>query len=378
MGLGAQDQDVEPAATGATLFVCGDVMTGRGIDQVLPFPSDPELHEPYVGSALVYVELAERANGAIPAPVGFEYVWGDALKELEQAAPDASIVNLETSVTTSDAWEPKGINYRMHPRNVPCLTAAGIHCCVLANNHVLDWGPAGLEETVTTLRAAGLETAGAGRDREEAWKPGVVDTGHGRVLVFAFGSLDSGVPRSWAAVGEKPGVGFLPDLSNASADEVVAHVRGYRQTGDVVVASIHWGSNWGYAVPRRHRTFAHRVLDSGAVDMIHGHSSHHPRGVEVYGGRPILYGCGDFLSDYEGISGYEKYRGDLALMYFVTLDVTGLVRLRLVPMRTRRFRLERASEPDASWLQRTLDREGTPLGTGVELTADGALEVRWG
>ena len=62
------------------LFLCGDVMTGRGIDQVLPHPSDPAIHEPYVKNAKDYVQLAESANGPIPKPVSFSYKWGDALE----------------------------------------------------------------------------------------------------------------------------------------------------------------------------------------------------------------------------------------------------------------------------------------------------------
>ena len=129
----------DPAREGrVTLFLCGDVMTGRGIDQALPHPSKPRIHEGFMGSAMGYLELAERAWGPIPRPVGFSYVWGDALAELETRAPDLRIVNLETSITTSDEPWPKGINYRMHPRNAPCLSAARLDLCVLANNHVLD------------------------------------------------------------------------------------------------------------------------------------------------------------------------------------------------------------------------------------------------
>src|SRR4029453_6689562 len=124
-----------------TFFLCGDVMTGRGIDQILPHPSRPQLFEPYVRSAVEYVNLAERANGPIARPVDYAYVWGDALAELERVRPDARIVNLETAVTASDdAWSGKGIHYRMHPANVSCLTVAKLDCCCLANNHVLDWG----------------------------------------------------------------------------------------------------------------------------------------------------------------------------------------------------------------------------------------------
>ncbi|TIP99701.1 MAG: CapA family protein, partial [Mesorhizobium sp.] len=84
------------------------------------------------------------------------YVWGDALSELDREAPDARIINLETSITTSLSLAPKGINYKMNPANIGCLAAARIDCCVLANNHVLDWDEPGLVETLDTLRLAGL------------------------------------------------------------------------------------------------------------------------------------------------------------------------------------------------------------------------------
>ncbi len=63
------------------IFLCGDVMTGRGIDQILPEPCGPVLYEDYVRSALGYLQLAERANGPIPRPVDFDYIWGAALDE---------------------------------------------------------------------------------------------------------------------------------------------------------------------------------------------------------------------------------------------------------------------------------------------------------
>jgi len=110
-----------------TLFLCGDVMTGRGIDQVLPHPSDPIIYESYLQSAIEYVELAEMVNGSIKKPVDFSYIWGDPLEELERVAPDLRIINLETSATKSDDyWKGKGINYRMHPENIGCLTIAKI------------------------------------------------------------------------------------------------------------------------------------------------------------------------------------------------------------------------------------------------------------
>ncbi len=381
---GKMIQATEKPASGArnmSLFLCGDVMTGRGIDQILPHPGDPVLHEGYATSALDYVALAERANGQIPRPAEFAYVWGDALAAWARIASDLRVINLETAVTTRDDWQRgKGIHYRMHPANVPCLAAAGIDCCVLVNNHVLDWGYAGLAETLDTLRRAGLHVAGAGRDQAEAAAPAVLPVaGKGRVLVFAYGTQSSGIPPDWAAAAGLPGVNLLANLSPTTLQQVAAQVQAIKQPADVVVASIHWGGNWGYGVPAAHQRFARGLIDQCGVDVVHGHSSHHPLGIEVYRGRPILYGCGDFLNDYEGIAGYEAYRGDLSLMYFLEVDPASgtLSRLRMVPMQMRRFRLNRASAADSRWLRAVLDREGQALGSRVEAGPEGSLALRW-
>ncbi|ATB27649.1 CapA family protein [Melittangium boletus] len=372
-----------PAGHGGalTVFLCGDVMTGRGIDQVFPHPCPPHLHEPYVLDARDYIALAEEVNGPIPRPVGPSYIWGDALAELERRAPDARLINLETSITTREEWWPdKGIHYRMNPAHVACLTAARIGCCALANNHVLDWGYEGLRETLATLRGVGIATAGAGALLEQARAPAVLDVpGKGRVVVFSFGTMSSGIPPEWAAGTDRPGVELLADLTPATARLIGARVRSIKRTGDLVIASIHWGGNWGYQVPLSQREFAWTLIDEAGVDVVHGHSSHHPRGIEVHQDRLILHGCGDFLNDYEGIRGYEDYRGDLTLMYFVTLEPTSgrLLSLRMTPMQVRRFQACRASSADAGWLQGVLDREGRHFGTRVTLEGDGSLALHW-
>lgn len=356
-------------------------MLGRGIDQILPHPSDPRLYEPYMKSARGYVELAEQAYGPIPRPVSFDYIWGDALTEWQRRAPDVKIVNLETSITTSDAyWPRKTIHYRMNPANVPVLTAARIDFFSLANNHVLDWGYAGLTETLETLRQANIHYAGAGQDRQAAEAPAVIEVaGKGRVLIFSYGVTTSGIPTAWAASEDRPGVNLLTDLSAEVVRRIQAQIAAVEQPGDIVVISIHWGGNWGYTIPRQQMDFAHQLIDQAGVDVIHGHSSHHVKGIEVYRNRLILYGAGDFINDYEGISGYEHFRGDLTLMYFANVDpATGeLVHLQMIPMQIRHLRLNRASQADASWLAEVLDREGELLGTRVEIDPDNTLTLSW-
>jgi poly-gamma-glutamate capsule biosynthesis protein CapA/YwtB (metallophosphatase superfamily) len=362
------------------LFLCGDVMIGRGIDQALPHPVNPALYEPYVRDAREYVDLAEKANGPIQRPLSVDYIWGDALHELERAEVDLRIVNLETAITSAESpWPDKGIHYRMHPQNIGCLCAAHISACVLANNHVLDWGYNGLSETLQTLNAVDIAHAGAGNDAAEALQPAVLGTpDKGRVLLFSFGSTTSGIPREWKATSIFPGVNLLDDLSEATAARVCAQMRAHRKPGDLIIASIHWGSNWGHEIPREQIAFAHDLIEEG-VAIVHGHSSHHVKAIEVFKGRLILYGCGDFLTDYEGISGYEAFRGDLTLMYLVELDSRSgeLINARLVPMQMRCFRLQRTSAADAQRLSDLLSELGTPFSTRARPDRDNSLMLEW-
>jgi poly-gamma-glutamate synthesis protein (capsule biosynthesis protein) len=377
-----QPQLQTPPGSGAsiTLFLCGDVMIGRGIDQVLPYPSDPRIHESFVKNAKDYIDIAERANGPIPKPIDFSYLWGDALAELDRMRPDLRVVNLETSVTTSDDyWRGKGINYRMHPKNVPCLTEANIDFCSLANNHTLDWGYSGLAETMETLARAKISFSGAGLNLQEARKPAVVEIeGKGRLILFSLCTTSSGVPSDWAAAENTPGVYLIPDFSDKTIRGLAEDVRRKKQAGDILLISIHWGGNWGYEIPKAHRTFAHRLIDDVGVDVVHGHSSHHVRPVEVYKDKLILYGCGDFINDYEGIGGYEVFRDDLVLMYFLRLSsATGqLIDLQMMPLQIKRFRLQRASRTDARWLRDTLNRYSRSFGTQTRLSEDNRLYLQ--
>jgi poly-gamma-glutamate synthesis protein (capsule biosynthesis protein) len=187
-------------------------------------------------------------------------------------------------------------------------------------------------------------------DEAQAAAPAMVQAPGGRVLVFAAALDSSGVGRDWAAGAHRPGVRRLPDLSPRTLDAMAREIARARRPRDVVVVSLHWGGNWGYEVSPAERRFARGLVEAGA-DVVHGHSSHHPKGIGWHRGRPILYGCGDFLNDYEGISGYEEFRSELRVMYFV--DVTPdaqLARLETVTLRARRLRLERADAASCAWV----------------------------
>ena len=363
-----------------TLFLCGDVMLGRGVDQILAQPGDPTLREPAVRDARRYVELAEEVNGPIHRPVDSAWIWGDALPALDAAAPDVRIINLETSITTSDEFAVgKVVLYRMNPANIPALAAVRPDVCVLANNHVLDFGRTGLAETLTSLAAAGVQAPGAGRDIAGARRPAAVPVRDDRrVLVFAIGMATSGIPPDWAATADRSG------WTSSASPRQPPRTRWSSGSSppDAPVTSSSCPSTGaatgGTASRGEEIAFAHRLVDGG-VDVVHGHSSHHPRPIEVYHGRLILYGCGDFVDDYEGIGGHARFRDDLRLLYLATVDsATGhLAALRMLPLQARRMRLTRPAAKDAQWLQSTLDRISRPFGARVDPTSDGALGLRW-
>jgi hypothetical protein len=131
--------------------------------------------------------------------------------------------------------------------------------------------------------------------------------------------------RRSAAVGSTPdavGINLLPALSEASVTAVARQVAEVRRPGDIVIVSIHWGPNWGYEVPEDQRWFAPRADRPGRY-LGRPRTLFAPsKAVGVYRNRLILYGCGDFLNDYEGIRGYEEFRDDLAVMYLATVDST--------------------------------------------------------
>jgi poly-gamma-glutamate capsule biosynthesis protein CapA/YwtB (metallophosphatase superfamily) len=373
---------MNPRLSVVKIFLCGDVMTGRGIDQILPYPSNPELKEPFVKDARDYIIFAEEVNGKINYPVSFDYIWGDALKELEKEKVDLRIINLETTITTSNNFLPKGINYRMNPKNIDVLKVFKVDVACLANNHILDFGEEGLLETIETLKKNGILTVGAGKNIKEASKPAVikidpfrkvrVESGKVSVMIFNYADVSSGVPIWWKAEKNKAGVNLtidkrefeygltFPQINidyNTDENGLYPRSSALYQRSSVVIFSIHWGPNWGYEISEEERNFAYRLIDEVNVDIVFGHSSHHFKGIETYKGKLIIYGAGDFINDYEGIGGYEEFRGDLVLGYVVEIENLKINKLILLPFRIKKFRLNYCTDEEIDWIFNVLKRE---------------------
>ena len=306
-----------------TIFLCGDVMLGRGIDQIMKYKNDPTLYESSVSNAKYYVPKEMAIYTEPNKFVSYDYFWGDLLLEPLFIKSNLKIINLETSITSNNEHENKAVLYKMNPKNISIFDAIGRDSLYLnmSNNHVLDWKLQGLKETINTLTDARIKFGGIGNNILEASKPTIIQINNNRILIFSYGDIDSGIPQHWKATYEIPGVNLINSrdpIKKKTKNTVAQHINKYYQKGDFVVVSIHWGSNWGFEVESYHEQFAHYLIDNANVDIIHGHSSHHVRPIEIYHNKLILYGCGDFITDYEIIKDpkHEYFISDISVAYF--------------------------------------------------------------
>ncbi|WP_136706880.1 CapA family protein [Agromyces sp. H66] len=303
----------------------------------------------FVGDVMLGRLVAEELRRRPP-----EFPWGDTLPLLRGA--DVLVGNLEFVLARDGRpWPGKVFHFRADPEAVACLEAAGFDLVSVANNHVLDFGADAALESLGILEARGIRFAGAGPDAASARRPAVIDRDGVTVAMLAFTDNEPG----WEAGADSAGVRHVPvDLGDSRATAVVDDVRELREAADLVVVSAHWGGNWGVDVPTSHRRFAHALVDAGA-DVVFGHSPHIVRGVEVYRGRPILYGAGDFVDDY-AVDPVE--RNDRAFVFRLRTDGPVPARLFLHPTEIVGFQARMAGR-DAPEFAQEMTRRCAALGT---------------
>ena len=315
--------------TTARLGLTGDVMLGRGVDR--------------------------RQRSRPP-----EAVWDGTLARLR--ALDGLFVNLECCVSArGEEWTEthRPFHFRAHPeRAVPALRAAGVDCCALANNHVLDYGPVALADTLDRLDAAGIARAGAGRDRDEAFAPAFVPIGD---LTVGVVSLTDNT-LEYAAGPDSPGTARVEfDLDDGESRRAIESALDAARSAapDLLVASLHWGPNMRTEPYPEFRAFGRWLVERG-VDVVHGHSAHVFQGVEVHEGRPILYDCGDFVDDY---AVDDDLRNDRSFLFEVRVDDGTPTELRLTPTEIGDCAVNPADEPTAAWSRDRMRDLSRPFGT---------------
>src|SRR5918995_2841059 len=256
------------------------IQKGMGID----FPLDggyaavtsrvPE-QSAYSETGIIHQFTAERTGGE------------GAVREYLSGA-DLTLANLENPVIRDAVYHPDATTFTGDLRLMPVLEQAGIDGVTLGNNHILDAGTTGLDETMGHLDDAGIAHAGAGMDLAQARKPMIFDVGETRIGVLSY----MGVPNYDWAWATKTAPGTAPLLQNLMEEDI----KRLRPKVDLVVVSPHWGIEYMATPEPEQVDLAHAAVDAGADIFIGGHA-HWPKGIEIYKGKPIYYGVGNFLLD---------------------------------------------------------------------------------
>ncbi len=312
-----------------TLAFAGDVMLGRLVNESL-------------------------AGGNYACP------WGDLLPVLRPV--DLFLVNLECALTArTQRWSDGGYKpfyFRADPAAVATLQLGRVNFASLANNHIEDFGPEGLRDTLDVLDRAGIAHAGAGVHRSAAREPARLTVDGTRIGVVAFADY----PEEWRATATGPGINYTPvSLDLEHFDDVRQALAAAREQADVVVFSIHWGPNMCARPTPDFRKFARAVIDAGA-DIFWGHSAHIVQGVEPRRGRLILYDTGDFIDDY-AVDDY--LRNDLSALFLVRLSPPVVEELEVVPVRIEDMQVNLARGRERDWFIDRFRTRCAELGTEV-------------
>jgi poly-gamma-glutamate capsule biosynthesis protein CapA/YwtB (metallophosphatase superfamily) len=315
-----------------TLALAGDTMLGRSVARTLATTPPEALVAPEVRAALDEADLV--------------------------------VLNLECCISERGRpWDAPGkpFFFRAPPEAVELLVLLGTDCVTLANNHALDYGFDALADTLDHLAAAGIATIGAGADLAQARRPAILPAGGLRLAVV--GVTDH--PADFAAGPDRPGVAFA-DLGRRVPEWLLETVR--EAEADAVVVTTHWGPNMTLAPVGHVRRAAAALVEAGAT-LVAGHSAHVPHGVAGQ----VLYDLGDFLDDYRVD---PRLRNDLGLLFLVTLDAAGPLRLEALPLKLEFCHTRLATGEDAAWMRRRFRSACANLGTPMEEVA-GRLVISW-
>jgi poly-gamma-glutamate synthesis protein (capsule biosynthesis protein) len=234
------------------------------------------------------------------------------------AKADLTIGNLESPLSSRGSRDTnKDVTFRGDPRAIDGLTAAGFDFISLANNHVLDYGPKALTDSIQLLDDAGIAHAGAGKDRSAAWKPTVVETGDASTAYLAFSLI---VPAGFIAQPNRAGLAS----GRWDVSLIERAIKRAKRDHDYVVVSFHWGVEYEDDANTGQTRLAHRAVKAGA-DMVLAHHPHVIQGVEIYKRRLIAYSLGDFVFDH-----YSRKTGESFILN-ANLGPDGVSDVTVVP-----------------------------------------------
>ncbi len=302
------------------IVVAGDIVLDRGQNYTV-IQQDMGLDFPLDGGYAAVTGRTAEESGASEFGIIHQFTAerrGGAGRMREYlSSADLTLANFENPVVEDAVWHPDAPTFTGDLRLLPILGQAGIDGVTIGNNHILDAGVPGLIETMQHLRDAGISYTGAGMDLASSRDPMVFDLGGTRVGVLNY----QGVPSydwSWATES-------VPGTAPLQAEVMLEDVERLRSEVDLLVVMPHWGNEY-LATPEQGQVeLAHAVMDAGA-DLIVGDHAHWPKGIEMYRGKPIFYGTGNFLFD-------QSWSEETSTGIFVEITLYGdrVVQARPIP-----------------------------------------------
>jgi poly-gamma-glutamate capsule biosynthesis protein CapA/YwtB (metallophosphatase superfamily) len=301
------------------------------------------------GDTMLGRSVAERLSSEGPEDLVSQGVL-DAVREA-----DLFVLNLECCISErGEPWPAPGkpFFFRAPPVAVESLVHLGVDCVTIANNHALDYGETALSDTLALLTSADIACVGAGQDVVAARAPAVIRSDGFRLAVL--GVTDH--PEDFAATPSRAGVAFA-DLREEVPAWLLDAVELAASDADAVLVTPHWGPNMA-AKPVDHVRGAAQALVEAGATLVAGHSAHVFQGVEDR----ILFDVGDFIDDY---AVDPVLRNDLGVLFLVTLDEDGPLRIEAVPIALDYCFTRMANEDESAWIGRRLRRACAAFGTDV-------------
>jgi poly-gamma-glutamate synthesis protein (capsule biosynthesis protein) len=319
------------------LVIAGVLLIADSVMATLAPEASPDSYEvTWLGDTF----LGDRAEQLLE-----EYGYGWAFAELPDAASsDLTVVNYEAPLTMRNEL-PDGVDvfyksgspvaryvvrtsrgevtryiHRSSPAAAEALAEDGVDIAVLANNHAMDQGPEGLQDTLQVLETAGIAAVGAGLNGDGALKPVIADSPYGRLAIFAFGEEGGTSPD---ATSQSAGICVLNE-TNVIAARVVARELGAAWT----VAAVHWGNTYTDVVPAQEKWA--RILAENNFNLVVGTGPHVLQRIEIVGRTPVIYSQGNFV--YQTAGGFTEARPGYGVMVTTVLGPRGFRELRLVPI----------------------------------------------
>lgn len=261
--------------------ITGPDIPARVVEYVKP-PEPPQATLVAVGDIMLSRTVGKRMR-----QYGIDYPFASTTSLIADA--DIAFGNLETPIILGPEVQPFEMVFRADPEAARALKDTGFDILSLANNHTPNLGPEGILETLRYLDTEGIMHVGAGKDDIEAGQPMFI-IANGIVFAFLAYNDSDVVPALWEAASGNPGTALM------RVENMIKAVKGANNFADIVIVSMHSGTEYEPLPNERQIRFAHAAIDAGA-EMVVGHHPHVVQSIEIYKGKYIFYSLGNFVFD---------------------------------------------------------------------------------